>query len=97
MGKMNSIVPTFSNMSECDKLKTILCLKSTAAVKTINKFIKIMFIASDDISEGLVLNTYQTMPVNICHFNDDDYLNFSDNDEWELSLSKKNLSDLKND
>ena len=97
MGKMKSIVPTFSNMSECDKLKTILCPKSTAAVKTINKFIKIMFIARDNISEGLAVNNYQTMPVNICHFNVDDYLNFSDIDEWELSLSEQNLSDLVND
>ena len=97
MWKMNSIVPTFSNMSECDKLKTILCPKSTAAVKTINKFIKIMFIARDNISEGLAVNNYQTMPVNICYFNDDDYLNFTDIDEWELSLSEQNLSDLDND
>ena len=65
-------------------------------MKTINKFIKIMFIARDNISEGLALNTYQTMPVNICNFNDD-YLNFSDFDDWELSLSEQNLSDIEND
>ena len=61
------------------------------------EFIKIMFIARDNISEGLAVNNYQTMPVNICYFNDDDYLNFSDIDEWELSLSEQNLSDLDND
>ena len=60
------------------------------------EFIKIMFIARDNISEGLAVNNYQTMPVNICHFNDD-YLDFSDIDEWELSLSEQNLSDLEND
>ena len=56
-----------------------------------------MFIARDNISEGLAVNNYQTIPVNICHFNDDDYLNFTDIDEWELSLSEQNLSDLDND
>ena len=97
MGKMSSIIPGFKSMSEIDKLKTILCPKSSAAVKTVNKFIRIMFIARDNISESLAVNMYQTMPVNICPFNDEDYANFSDNDEYEISFSEQNLSDIEND
>ena len=51
-----------------------------------------MFIARDNIIESLAVNMYQTMPVNICPFNDEDYANFSDNDEYEI-----NFSDIKNE
>ena len=95
MGKMNSIVPGFNEMPEENKLKTILCPKSTAAVKVINKFIRIMCLARDNISEGLSLITYPTMPVNIHPFCSD-FDNFSDCDEWEVSFAELNLTDYEN-
>ena len=95
MGKMNSIVPGFNEMPESSQLKTILCPKSTAAVKVVNKFIRIMFLARDKISEGLSLNEYPTMPVNIYPFNSD-FNDFSDCDEWEESFTQS-LSEYEND
>ena len=96
MGKISSILPTFSALSSTDKLKTVLCPKSTAAVKIVNKFVRIMFLARDKISEGLDLNTYPTMPVNIHPFNDI-YENFSDCDEWEEDFDELSLSENEND
>ena len=97
LGKMSSIVAGFKDMSAENKIKTILCPKSSAAVKTINKFIRIMFLARDNINEGLGFNTYPTMPANIVPFCDD-YANFSDCDEWEVSITEQNIeSDFEND
>ena len=91
MGKMGSIIPNFSQMSSDEKPKTMLCPKSPAATKIVNKFIRIMFLARDNLSEGLDLNDYPTMPVNIYPF-EGDYENFSDCDEWEESLIEQNIS-----
>ena len=96
MGKMNSIVPGFNEMPESSQLKTILCPKSTAAVKVVNKFIRIMFLARDKISEGLSLNEYPTMPVNIYPFNSD-FNDFSYYDEWEQGFTEICLSEYEND
>ena len=95
MGKMSSILPGFNEMSELNKLKTILCPKSTAAVKVVNKFIRIMCLARDNISEGLGFDTYPTMPANIYPFCSD-FDNFSDCDEWEDSFTELNLSEFEN-
>ena len=95
-GKISSILPDFPAMSNADKLKTILCPKSTAAVKIVNKFIRIMFLARDEISEGLNLITYPTMPANIYPFSDY-FDNFSDCDEWEENFEEPVLSDYEND
>ena len=46
-----------------------------------------MCLARDNISEGIELNCYQTLPVNIYPF-EGDYENFSDCDEWEENLSE---------
>ena len=75
MGKMSSIIEHFSSMSNEEKLKRILCPNSTAALKVVNKFIRIMFIARDKLSEGLTLNEYPTRPANIypCTYNFDDF------------------------
>ena len=96
LGKMNSIVPGFNEMPEISKLKTILCPKSTAAVKVVNKFTRIMCLARDKISEGLSLKEYPTMPVTIYPFSSD-FDNFSDCDEWEENLAELSLSDFEND
>ena len=87
-GKMNSIVPGFKNLSADNKIKTILCPKSSAAVKTANKFIRIMFLARDKINEGSSINTYPTMPVNVVPFCDE-YACFSDWDDWDPSFLTK--------
>ena len=50
-------------MSSLEKLKSILCPKSSAAAKTINKFIRIMFLARDNIVEGILDTKYATLPV----------------------------------
>ena len=91
MGRMSSIIPNFSQMSSDVKVKTILCPKSTAATKIVNKFIRIMFLARDNLSEGLSLDDYPTMPVDIHPF-EGNYENFSDCDEWEESLCEQNIS-----
>ena len=91
-GKMSSIVPNFNTMSSSDKLKTILCPTSTAATKTVNKFIRIMFLARDFIDEGNNINdmSYPTMPVNYDYV---DYDNWSDVDEWDHNVSEMSNSD----
>ena len=96
MGKMNSVIPGFCDLSSDDKLKIILCPKSSAAVKIVNKFIRIMFLARDKISDDVDLNEYSTMPVNIRPF-EGDYENFSDCDEWEESFTELCLSEFEND
>ena len=37
--------------------------KISAAAKTINKFIRIMFLARDNIVEGILYTKYATLPV----------------------------------
>ena len=83
MGKMNSIIPSFKNLSSSNQLKTILCPTSTAATKVVNKYIRIMFLARDRLGEGNNIDnfSYPTLPV-IQDFIDFD--NFSDFDEWDL-------------
>ena len=51
MGKINSILP------EQNTMLTILCPRSTAATKVVNKFIRIMCLARDNITEGLETET----------------------------------------
>ena len=96
MGKMKSILPRFSEMSETEKLQTVLCPKSTAAAKLVNKFIRLMCLARDNITEGLENENHPTMPAHIypCSYNFD---NESDCDEWEQSFAELNLSEYSND
>ena len=95
MGKMGSVIPNFKNMSSSDQLKTILCPTSTAVTKIVNKFIRIMFLARDNLEEGVDIEemSYPTMPV----YNDYDYTdydNFSDIDEWDQNDSNVTDSDI---
>ena len=95
IGKMSSINPHFVEMSNTDKLKTILCPSTPAAVKIVNEFIRIMFLARDKLSEGLSLTelSYPSLPANIypCTTN---YDSFSEWDEWEESFTNLNFSDI---
>ena len=75
--------------------KTILCPTSTAVTKIVNKFIRIMFLARDNLEEGVDIEemSYPTMPV----YNDYDYTdydNFSDIDEWDHNDSSVTDSDI---
>ena len=92
LGKMSSVIPNFRSMSSSNQLKTMLCPTSTAATKTVNKFIRIMFLARDNLEEGNTIEdlSYPTLPVNY-DYDYTDYDNFSDIDEWEQSYS--NLSE----
>ena len=49
---MSSIIPNFITMSPEHQLKTALCPTSTAAVKTVNKYLKLLFKARDQIYGG---------------------------------------------
>ena len=91
MGKMGSVKSTFKTMSYANKLRTILCPKTTTEVKIVNKFIRIMCLARDNLSDGLDIEnlTYPTMPVNATT-DFIDYDNFSDTDEWEESFCSVN-------
>ena len=95
MGKMGSVIPDFKNMSSSHQLKIILCPTSTAVTKIVNKFIRIMFLARDNLEEGVDIEemSYPTMPVN--YDNDfTDYDNFSDIDEWDQNDSNVTDSDI---
>ena len=95
MGKLGSVNPKFSTLSYEDKLKTILCPKSTPEVKIVNKFIRIMCLARDNLADGIDIESlsFPTMPVNQ-NTSFTDYDNFSDTDEWEESFCSTNSDTL---
>ena len=86
LGKLGSVNQSFKSLSSDQQLKTILCPRSTAEAKIVNKYIHIMSLARDNLSEGHEYLNYPTMPVNLSSFYTD-YDDFSDNDEWEESFS----------
>ena len=83
IGKMNSILPGFNLLSTENQFKTILCPTKPAAVKVINQFLRILFLARDKLLEGsdITMLSYPTLPVNQCHCNFD--LPPDVEDEWE--------------
>ena len=94
-GKMSSIIPHFNYLSEEDKLKTILCPTSVAAVKTTNKYIAILMLARDKILEGYNISelSYPTLTPG-CSINCQEYLNLSDTEDFDNSnLSSSTDSD----
>ena len=57
MGEIISNNPKFSSLGYEIKLKTIMCPKTTIEVKVVNKYIRIMCLARDNLSYGLdILN-----------------------------------------
>ena len=64
IGKMNSIIPGFKNLTSEDQFKTILCPTNSAAVKVTNQFIRILFLSRDKLSEGVSMSelTYPSLP-----------------------------------
>ena len=80
---MNSILPGFNLLSKENQFKTILCPTQPAAVKVINQFLRILFLARDKLLEGsdITMLSYPTLPVNQCLCNFD--LPPDVEDEWE--------------
>ena len=66
IGKVNSIIPGFKNMSSIDQFKTVMCPTVAAVCKVTNQFFRIMFLARDNLIEGVSITelSYPTMPVN---------------------------------
>ena len=58
--RMESLIPSFTNLSDFDKIKTILCPVTPQAAKLANKFMGIMFNARDLIDNGGDLHEYPT-------------------------------------
>ena len=93
MGRMSSVNQNFKTLTTEQKLKTILCPKTTVEVKIVNKYIRIMCLVRDNLSDGLDSINYPTMPVDPTSYYTD-YDNFSDIDEWEESFSSINSENL---
>ena len=91
---MTPLFPDFKNMSDEDKLKTILCPSSTEAAKTVNKYIGILMMARDKLESGYNIDslTYPTRPLN-CSSNCTEYENLSDTEYFEEILSCSSDSD----
>ena len=84
---MSSIIPQFRYLSDDDKLKTILCPTSVAAVKTTNKYIGILMLARDALLEcnDIPTMSYPTLTPG-CSSNCNEYFNLSDTEEQEESI-----------
>ena len=83
IGKMDSILPGFKDISKKDQFKMILCPTNPAAAKVTNQFLRILFLARDKILDGSNIDdlSYPTVPVSECQCNFD-YLSDVE-DEWE--------------
>ena len=56
-GRMSALVPDFSNMSDRDKLMTILCPATAVVAKTVSKFLGIMSETRKHLENGLLAET----------------------------------------
>ena len=88
-GKIGSVSPSFMGLSDEHKLKFILCPTSEIVTKLVNKFIRILFNARDNIDEGVDITQmcYPTYSPPFTFLNSADFDQFSDVDEWEASFS----------
>ena len=88
-GKIGSVLPYFSGLSDEQKLRVILCPTSGDITKVVNKFIRIIFNARDKIDEGIDINKtcYPTYTPPFTFLTSADFDSFSDIDEWEDSYS----------
>ena len=87
-------MPNFQFLSEEDKFKAIICPTSELSTKVVNKYIRIMFNARDNIDDGVDINQScypsYTHPFD-CSLNDN-FDQFSDIDEAEASYSSADTS-----
>ena len=83
IGKMDSILPGFKQLTKENQFKTILCPTNPAAAKVTNQYLRILFLARDKLLDGADVATlsYPTLPVNECNCNFD--LLPDVEDEWE--------------
>ena len=88
-GKITSIIPHFSTLSDDEKMEVILCPTSDIMTKVVNKFIRIMFNARDKIDEGIDLSQtcYPTYTPPFNFVNSTSYDEFSDCDVGEANFS----------
>ena len=70
LGKMKSLFPAFSNLSNDDIIKFILCPTTPQSAKLVNKYISIMIKARDNIDDGIHVSNL-TFPPHVenytCH------------------------------
>ena len=85
---MNLVVPNFKNMSDQDKLSTILCPATAAAAKLTNKFIAILFSNRKKLDDGTPLNNL-TFPPQV----EIGLESLSDLEECDVSLSELSEND----
>ena len=90
---MSSISPSFHNLTCDEKLKYILCPTSEIMCKVVNKFIRIMFNARDNIDEGIETSCYPTYTPPFTFLNCTSFDQFSDCDEGDRSFSSSDSSD----
>ena len=81
-------MPNFQFLSEEDKFRVILCPTSELSTKVVNKYIRIMFNARDNIDDGVDI-TQSCYPTYTPPFTliDNTFDQFSDIDEGEASYS----------
>ena len=91
-GKLSSIIPNFPSLSEEDKFRVILCPTSEISTKVINKYIRIMFNARDNLDNGVTKSCYPTYTPPFDFSPNDNFDQFSDIDEAEASYSSADTS-----
>ena len=81
IGKMKSIIPGYKSLEKEKQFKTLLCPTNSAAIKVTNQYLRILFLARDNIIQGVDILSYATMPVNQCNCNFE--VPSDVEDEWE--------------
>ena len=84
-GKLSSISPKINSFSEDQQLKYIICPTSEIVTKLVNKFIRIMFNARDNIDNGIDISA-NCYPTYTPPFTSYEFEHFSDTDEGETSF-----------
>ena len=86
IGRLNSILPGFSALSSNDQFKMIMCPTKPAAIKVINQYFRIMFLARDKLSDGQDISdlSYPTLPVNLAVYSNNFEMLSDVEDEWDI-------------
>ena len=63
IGIMDSIIPGFKSFTKECQFKTLLCSTKSAADKVTNQYLRKLFLARDNIINGIDTPNYATMPV----------------------------------
>ena len=92
-GKMSTLVPGFYQLSNVDKLSTVLCPTSAKATKLTNKYIDILFKARTHIDNGEHISNL-TFPPNLGYFTEDDLNISSSCDSTVSDMESSSQSEL---